>query len=460
MFTLNNILNVASSAVRAHQLGVQVTSQNISNAQTEGYSRQRVMLRSGVPISTAHGPAATGVRVAGFERARDPLLDVSFRRDTGKAASYGVRRDLLREVENVFGEPSDSGIGATMEAFWAAWDDLATDPLSSSARGMVRQRASQVTSALHSASAQVATVAEHSRGRLQMAVEKLNTLGSQVAKLNVEIVSAESGGASQANDLRDLRDGLLDEMASLAHTRVTEHPNGSVSVVVENTLFVDAGDSKQLEIAGSGLSLAVQVAGPPPVPLSTYEEGSTIGEILKVINVDLVNTRDRLDEFAAALVTEVNAIHTTGNNGTADPFFDPLATTAGTIALSSAVSASASAIATGTSGLSSDNSVALLLGGLRTKADLTIGTTTPTSFNAYYRDIVSDIALEVRSAEDSTTVYEALVSQTDLRRQSVSGVSIDEELIQLMQHQQAYVAATRVITAVDEMLRDLLGMIR
>src|SRR5690606_36833638 len=117
MFTLNNILSVARSAIAAQQTAVQVASNNIANAGTEGYSRQRVIMRPNQPIQTALGPAATGVRVAAYERMRDPLLDISYRRDEGKSSASGMRRDLLRQVEGVFGEPSESGLGATMDAF-------------------------------------------------------------------------------------------------------------------------------------------------------------------------------------------------------------------------------------------------------------------------------------------------------------------------------------------------------
>ena len=153
MITLNNILSVARSAITAQQTAVQVASNNIANANTEGYSRQRVVMQPNQPIQTALGPAATGVRVAAYERMRDPLLDISFRRDEGKAAAGSTRRDLLRQIEGVYGEPSEHGLGATMDAFWAAWDDLANDPLSDSARGMVRQRAMQVTTGLNNAAA-------------------------------------------------------------------------------------------------------------------------------------------------------------------------------------------------------------------------------------------------------------------------------------------------------------------
>lgn len=462
MFTLNNILSVARSAITAQQTAVQVASNNIANANTEGYSRQRVVMRANQPIQTPLGPAATGVRVASYERMRDPLLDVSFRRDEGKSAASGMRRDLLREMEGVFGEPSETGIGATLDAFWSAWDDLANDPLSDSARGMVRQRAVQLTAGLNNAAEQLNSIEANAKGRLRDSVTQLNQMGEQVAKLNVEIVAAEAGGGS-ANDLRDARDRLIDQMAGLAHVRVTEQSNGSASVVVENTLFVDGGDSKAFTLGLDAQGdTRVQVQGTGTL-ISTAAEGSALNEALRVINKDLGDVRDDLDSLVASLVTTVNGIHQGGfpASGEVDvAFFDAAGLSAGTIRLDDRIIDSTANIATsGQAGQATNNSVALDLANLRNAA-VTFGPDSTTTFNGAYRDLISGIAQETRSAEDSATVFETLVAQTDTRRASISGVSIDEELISLMQHQQAYVAATRVVTAVDEMLQDLLGMVR
>ena len=215
----------------------------------------------------------------------------------------------------------------------------------------------------------------------------------------------------------------------------------------------------------------MEVAGTPAIPVSTFSEGSALHEAMRVINQDVPNARAALDNLAASLATQVNSVHAAGY-GPADGyvangvnFFDPANLTASNISLSAEVSADARAIvSSGNTAQSSDNSVALQLAGLRNRTDtVTLDAGPPArtaSFSGAYGALVTDIARDTRSAEDSATVFETLVAQTDTRRASVSGVSIDEELISLMQHQQAYVAATRVVTAVDEMLQDLLGMVR
>ena len=474
MFTLNNILSVARSAIAAQQTAVQVASNNIANANTEGYTRQRVVLRPGTAVNTALGPAATGVHVASYERMRDPLLDVSFRRDEGKSAASSMRRDLLRQIEGVFGEPSEYGLGAAMDRFWSAWDDLASDPLNDAARGMVRQRAIQLTSTFQNAAAELDAVASGAETRLRDSLTRLNELGKEVARLNVEIVAAEAGGAT-ANELRDARDRLIDEMAGLASVRVTEQANGSASVFVENTLFVDGGDSKALELTETAGTYGVAVKG-SGASVSTAREGSALNEALRVLNEDLPAVGQKLDDLARALVERVNAVHA-GAYAAGDGFTNPAGdffrsddlpgtpngyvVSAASITLADPIEQSAANIATSTvAGQPTNNEAALQLAALRNDSNAITSDGIPTTLSGAYQSLVTGVAQETRAAEDSATVFSTLVAQTETRRASVSGVSIDEELIRLMQHQQAYVAATRMVTAVDEMLGELLGMVR
>lgn len=455
MHSLSNVLGIARNAIAAHQVGMQAASQNISNAQTEGYSRQRVSMSSGTSIRTPLGPSASGVQVQDIARVRDSFLDQSYRRDSSKAASYGLRRDLLQRAEGVFAEPSETGVGATLDAFWSAWSDLANEPTSTSARNMVRQRGTQLTSILNHTAGELATLRSDARSRLDTTVGEINRLGSEVALLNDEIVAAEVGGRT-ANDLRDRRDLAVDALARLASVRTTEQRNGSLSVIVENVTVVDGGSAKTLAVDSSGPSVAVRTSAGSQ--LMFQSEGSSLGAVLQVLNTDIPGIQSKLDDLAEGLVTNVNALFGLGNGGAGGSFFDPTRTTADTIVLDSAVLASASAIPTGYSTAAGDNTLALDLAALQSDESLLIGGAT-TSFATFYRGMIADLAVQVSTAENSTEAYAALASQSETRRQSVSGVSIDEELIRMMQHQQAYTAATRVVSAVDEMLRSLLSMV-
>src|SRR6476661_4183025 len=135
--SLGSVLSIARSALNAQQTVMQTTGHNIANVETEGYSRQRTELAANYPQHWTYGSVGTGVMVQNVSRARDALLDTSYRGEAGGAASSQLRHDLLESVQNILGEPSETGLSSAMDAFWSSWSDLATSPTSPAARSVV-----------------------------------------------------------------------------------------------------------------------------------------------------------------------------------------------------------------------------------------------------------------------------------------------------------------------------------
>ncbi|MDH5590328.1 MAG: hypothetical protein OEZ37_09800, partial [Gemmatimonadota bacterium] len=247
--------------------------------------------------------------------------------------------------------------------------------------------------------------------------------------------------------------------ATLIPIQVHPQDDGSVGVTASGYHIADGVVSVPLEIRTSGGTVGLAIQGRPGM---LPDLGGSVGGMLEVLNQDIPAIRATLDELANALVTEVNAIHVTGTNplgGTGIDFFDPAGLTADTIALSAEVAADADAIAAGTpDGLggyrAGANDVALSLAALR---DVSIGSLGKT-LGGHFRGLVSDVGSAVRSSQDAVGVHRALAEQADIRRMSISGVSIDEELVSMIQYQTAYQAAAKVVTAVDEMLQSLINM--
>lgn len=464
---IGSILSTARSALSAHQMAVQVTAQNIANAEVEGYSRQRLTMEAGIASRTQWGALGTGVVVRDVGRVRDALLDDGFRREAASAAEFGFRRDLLQQVEGIFGEPTERGLSSAMDAFWSSWSDLASHPANPTARGVVQQRGANVAFVLNNYARQLEDLRENTADRLRASLGELNDLTSQVAALNKQIQVSEVGGAT-ASDLRDARDRLVDRISALAPTRTIERADGSVAVYVGTVTAVDGDSSKTFALAGP--PYAVHEGG-SVVPQS----GGALGAMLEALNVDIPQTAARLDELARGMVEKVNEIHMRGWSekgdlaGSADwsnpdpslqgsriAFFDPATTGARDIALSTWVAADKDYIAVGrTQDGPGDNSLALEMAGLRTAAGVVGGL----SLGDHYRSTVSGVALKAGSAEGSATVHETLVQQADRRRKSVSGVSTDEELTLLIRHQQAYAAAAKLVSAADEMAQAVLNMV-
>lgn len=470
MSTFGGILSIARSAISAHQTTIQVVSHNVANAETPGYTRQRAMLQENWPAHLPQGILGTGVTVTNVTQIRDTLLDISYRRDSSNAAGFGLRRDLLGQVEQVFHEPSENGLGATLDAFWNAWSDLANSPDNDVARQVVQQRGAQVADALRGHVIRLDQIRTDTVARLDRSLEQLNQYAGQVAELNRQIVIAESAGQT-AGDLRDARNRTLDSMSKLASIQVLEQRDGGVAVVVANQTLVDGDSANSLTYSGTPPALQVSFKGSSD-PIRGL--GGELQAATDLLNQDYQQVRGRLDELARGVIAAVNTIHEGGwspAEGVTDPPPDDWSgsgiafftgTDAASIALSSAVATDPRAIAAGSVyGGTADNSVALQLAQLRDTA-VSIGTppaVTTATLASHYRDTVTTVAMRTADASSASAAHEILAAQSEVRRQSVSGVSTDEELVQLMRSQQAYVAATRLISAVDEMAQALLNMV-
>jgi flagellar hook-associated protein 1 FlgK len=271
-------------------------------------------------------------------------------------------------------------------------------------------------------------------------------------------VAAESGGTT-AGDLRNERGRRLDELATLIPITVTQREFGAVGVLSAGVSLVDGAESYPLEIRNNGGALGVAVT----TQTGTLTDlGGSVGGMLQVLNTDIPGYRGRLDALAEALVSEVNALHQTGRNpdgNTGVDFFAPAGINASSIALSADVVASTGAIAAGTedtngSYQSGANDVAIALAGLRNTADPALGA----EYGEYLAELVFDVGHDVRSSTSAAEAHTTLANQADIQRQAVSGVSIDEEMIRMIQFQAAYQAAARVVTTADEMIQTLLNM--
>lgn len=467
MSSIGGILSNARSAILANQTAIQVASHNIGNAQTEGYSRQRPLLSTSHPQRFGNMWLGTGVNATDVIRVRDQYLDLSVRRETANASGFAARREILMQAQEVFGEPSESGLAATMDAFWSSWSDLANSPDSSGARSLVRQRGQQVVLTLNSYDRRLAELEDVTALRLESQVSELNSLLGRVAELNGRIITAEAGGGT-ASDLQDARDLAIEQASKLADIRVLPRNDGTIGIALGTMNVVDGNHARPVSLtidrgdAGRLLSATVDVGS-----TTILDPGSALAGALDGI-ADVREAREHLDALARHITDQVNSFHNT------DPLFrdffhnDPNGVTAANIRLSDDITESAVNILAGPSG--TDNSIALGIAGLRdAKFPLTDalgdpildrdGNPVENSLGGFYQDLVTDLAFRAQDADRAAAAAEILVNQVQTRRDSVSGVSIDEELIQLMRHQQAYAAATRLVSAADEMLQSLLAMV-
>lgn len=503
MSALGSVLGVARSALAAQQVVIQTAGQNIANAQTAGYSRQRVELAPNVPQQWSYGSVGTGVVVTDVRRARDQLLDVGVRQEAGGEAAASTRQELLASVEAVLGEPSDTGLASAMDAFWSSWSDLASTPTSQAARSVVVQRAGAAATTLNTFDARLGDLRTQTTLRLDNTLAEVNGLATQVAQLNGRIVATEAGGGREASDLRDQRDLAIDKLAQYGTVQALPRADGSVQVLVGTYTLVDGVAARQLaRTRDPSGNVALALSDAPGRPLQPL--GGSTQAMVEFLNRDLRATGDQLDAVANALARTVNAVYgqardaagaappaffvnrvTGAFDAAASPFAAALAdgaVTARTIGVNGALAADPARVATSSSATRpADNDVALALAGLRTGATATVGgattattfvlpdrtgapgavlpATPPTTFAEFYRAAVGGLATRVQDASAEATVRATLAGQARGRRDSVTGVNVDEELTTLMRAQQAYAAAAKLVTAADEMMKTVLGMV-
>ncbi|MEO7963479.1 MAG: flagellar hook-associated protein FlgK [Gemmatimonadaceae bacterium] len=487
MSSFGSILSIARSAIAAQQIALQTTSQNIANAETAGYSRQRAEFATRHPQQFTYGNVGTGVDVNGIVRMRDELLDAAYRRDAAGQSGSDVRQNVLGGVEEILGEPSTTGLSSTLDKFWNAWSDLSNNPGNAATQSVVRQRGIGVTNQLNSFSTRIADVSSRTRANLASTVDEVNSLARQYADLNKQITAAEASG-QQAPDLRDARDRLSDQLSQTIGARVEKQANGSISIYVGTMMLVDSSHARPLEVRGSMTAPVVGFVNDPDPVLGL---GGSVGQMINVISNDIPAVISRLDAIARGLVNGVNEYHASGWTAAGDAlgnanwvvangptgsrvnFFDAASLTAGTIKLSAEVTASAAVIASGdVQNAPGNNTLALSLGALRDDAGMSalqtrmgasfatqIGFGAAVSYGDHYTQTVADLGVSVADAKNQYSVYETLAKQSDNRRASVNGVSLDEELTLLMRHQQAYAAASKLVIVADEMSKVLLNMI-
>lgn len=475
--SLNSILGTATLALQAQQAAIETAANNIANANVPGYSRQVINLQPNTPLYTPQGAVGTGVIVKDISRVRDTMLDTNFRAQTSAAGGYSTQSDILNSIGQVFGEPSDTGLSNTLSQFYASWSDLANNPTSAAAQSVVQQRGAAVASTLNQFSTNLDQLASNTLDSATQQVNQINQYTSQIASINKQIVAAEANGTT-ANDLRDMRDNAIDALSKIVPVRVIDHDNGSDTIYVAGATVVDGSDSKNFNLQGTSGSIALQLSGRN---FATQSPGGSLGANLDALNKDIPNAKSQLDTLTNGIVTSVNAIHTAGWTAAGDAlggsnwnpatpptgsnvnFFDPTKLTAGSISLSAQVASNASYIAAGdTQGATGNNNIANRIAAVAndTTTMTKYGSTETTSVMEYYRDLVTRVGVATNDATSSSTVYSTLAQQADTQRQSVSGVSTDQELISLTKNQQAYAAAAKVITTANSMSQTLLDMIR
>ena len=456
-------LNTAYRGLTAAQQGMNVAGQNIANAATEGYTRQRVEqsslaapargLFSGGPLQPGQG-----VSVDAIARLGNSFLDGSARSAGAQAGYASVRSSALQGIEGVLQEPGENGISTALQGFWSAWQAASNQPSEDGPKGLLLNAANSVTDKV--SSAYQALDAQWSRTRAQASdsVDAVNAAAVQVASYNTTIRSTLAAGGS-ANELIDARAKLTDQIASLAGGTVREQPDGTVDVLVGGNALVTGGSVRTLALSGSSadrMGSSVQLVWKNPAGVATPDGGELAGALSVLAPASggsggvIAEAAEKYNNFATALATAVNSVHSSGVTGSGAigvNFFTDSGP--GPAALNTKGPASTADIALkGSTGGALDTSIADEISQLGTGAG---------SPDKIWSGIVTGIGVQSRGAQQHESLTAAARASALTSRASQASVSLDEENVNLLTNQHAYQAAARVMTAVDEALDVLIN---
>ncbi len=449
------ILETARRALMSQQVGMSVTSHNISNASTIGYSRQRVELAATTPLKESYGLLGTGVMAQSIGRLRDRFLDTQVRSSNQTNGDASAQYQILSQVETSFNEPSASGLSSAMAGFFNAFQDLSVHPEDSSSRNAVLQKGASMADMFHRLSAEINQLRGALADDITTKVNTINTLTGEISALDVQITNAMATGADPS-DAKDQRDLKLEELSKLVNITVSEDARGSIVVSAGGTSIASRAGSTPLKatVVGNTIQIVTDPAG-SAVDVTAGELGGT----LKTYNTSLPDYLQQLDQLAGAIIARVNRLHAGGSGlGTPPPtginFFT--GTGAADMAVSTVVSSNINNIAASGDGTPGDNTVALALAGVLNEKLLNGNSVSPAQF---YNGLVSQIGSAVASADNTASSQELILSQLENQRSSVSGVSLDEEMTNMIKFQRSYDAAAKLVTTANDMFQTILNMV-
>ncbi len=485
-------LDIARRGLIAAQKAIDVTGHNIANANTPGYTRQRLELQNieakvayGRFSQVTRGISGRGVEVVTVDQIRNPFLDRQFRRENSLMNEWSTKSQGLSYVEALFDELSDTGLSKAMNDFVSSLQEVSKNPVNREYRTNMMQNAIKMTETINHYANQLLDMQKEQDSAISITVGRVNDIVVSISDLNSQIERYEMSG-QKANDLKDKRNLLLDQLSGLVAINVTENSKGHVKInlsgeapvtLLEHVSVNKLVLSKDVEnpITGQANDLfSVRLENQPEQinfsggNLKAYfdlRDGNTNTEI------GLPYFNSQLNRFVDAIATEFNAVHEsnwtmmdsgsglasiTGISFFTDENGNTNALNSLNIKINPTIINNSYNIALSSTEILNDydknnNAGAIELINLFNKSDIPdVG-----GYYTFVESFIGEIAVEASHSETRLQGQQHLLNSIDIQRQSVSSVSLDEEMTNLIKYQHSYTASARMITVIDEMI-DLL----
>lgn len=470
---VGGVLETAVSGLIAFKRSLETTGHNISNANTEGYSRQRVELGTRDAFRTGGGYLGQGVDVNNITRVYDQFLSAQLRSSTATSGEAEQYKKMAGQVDGFLAD-SASGLAPVMQTFFGALHKVADDPTSIAARQVLLADAGMMAQRVNSMNSRFKEIDQQVAGDMTAMTGQVNNYATELADLNVQISTDlnRTGGIQQPNDLQDRRDMILGKLSQLVEVSTVQQPNGMTSV------FIGKGQPLVLDSTHNTLSA---LPSPPPADpqkleimlstpttnhvISDQVTGGAIGGSLRFRAEVLEPARQGLSNIAETMAKEMNDLHKVGFdlNGVAGTDLFTYNNLSGDLSVN-ITNPREIAAATDPLAVPGDNRNALAMANLE-NATVTfqqngVPTTMTETFKDAYGHLVSQVGSLTHAANVSASAQESLLNNAKSAVANVSGVNLDEEAANLMKFQQSYQAAAQAISASKSMFDTLIGAVR
>lgn len=559
-------LDMGKKGLAAAQLSMDITGQNITNANTEGYSRKRVMLSADTRQDGQLGQIGNGVNVDGVQRMRNEFLDQQMNERIADQGRLQQIDDSLERVENIFNEPTDSALSGNLDRFWNAWSDLSNNPSDYASREAVKTTTEVLTSQFRTIAGQLQDFKMSINEQIKTQITQINSLAATIKKYNDEVSAAEIGGAgSQATESRDKRTQAIKDLAELIPIDYVEDAQGRYTVTTDGNMLIGPYDVFKLKVESkvqtesSGQNYAMYFCQIEKSSSTYQPKTGVLGGLFEVRDTKLQDVQDQLDTVASSLVKNVNEAHLNGydlDSDTGIHFFDPTKTTAAEISLSAdIIKDSRNIAAAATNSVTNVNLPAEAVNaGPPATIDLTHGNTTPLnrfvmagtlrientttsqvyqegsaagqgdywvdyksgmiqfnpalnptptqvnldfkirdaqmsgvgdgrsaleianlkekavlvpdaagnqtqSVQEYYGSVMGNLGITRNESKNNLETAKFIVQQIDQRQQEIAGVSLDEEMANMIKFEHSYQASARYISTINSMMDAVLGLV-
>jgi flagellar hook-associated protein 1 FlgK len=463
------MMDIGKRSMMNSQTALQTVAHNIANKTTEGYSRQRVDQVTAPPVQEGRLQLGMGARAAQVSRTTNPAIEKQLQFESGKMGFEESHAEAMARVEQVFNEQQNKGINQYVSDFFNSWRELANNPESLTTRTMVKESAEALVSDFKRVRNQLTDVQKDIDAQVSMHVGEINKMTAEIADLNLKITEVETQG-NVANDQRDRRDLLLKKLNEKIDIKVAEGDHGSVLVsTAGNALLVSGIDHRDLNVTRDPATDRSQIyfqetPGGASFIITNRIRSGALGGVLSIRDSLIEDLHANVDELAGSIASNVNQAHVEGLDRKSRPgqnFFqvDENATSIiQGLHLSEDIANDVSRIATAAHDQSpGDNTVAHVVANLQYKEIMEDGNST---IDDYYASNIGQVGVLAQRANKSRETQAGLVQQMNTLRESVSGVSLDEETVKMIEHQKAFDASARVIRAADEMFDTVLNLKR